>query len=78
MKLSESILRKKYDEIRRNFDSNMGIEVGAPFDNNFFIWRSYIIVLPDTPYKGGIFLINFHFPDNYPSSPPKVKFLTPI
>ena len=32
----------------------------------------------DTPYKGGLFILNVHFPDNYPNEPPEVCFITPI
>jgi ubiquitin-conjugating enzyme E2 N len=31
-----------------------------------------------TPYEGGLFYIEFFFPDEYPSCPPKARFLTKI
>lgn len=31
-----------------------------------------------TPYEGGIFWLHVYFPVNYPSHPPKMRFLTPI
>ena len=30
----------------------------------------------DTPYENGIYMFNFHFPSNYPFSPPTLKYLT--
>ena len=32
----------------------------------------------DSPYAGGIFYINFDFPDNYPKNKPEVRFLNKI
>ena len=32
----------------------------------------------DSSYKGGLFVINVEFPDDYPNHPPEVVFITPI
>ena len=31
-----------------------------------------------TPYKGGSFKLTVTIPNNYPFSPPKIRFVTPI
>ena len=32
----------------------------------------------DTPYAGGIFILEANFPEDYPKNGPKIKFLTKI
>lgn len=54
-------------------------------DNDLTKWR-VIMVAPkssnkmeeDSPYKGGVFVVNVKFPEDYPESPPEVRFETPI
>ena len=38
--------------------------------------KALIIGPPDTPYEGGFYFFDITFPNNYPYSPPHVKFLT--
>lgn len=38
--------------------------------------RAMIIGPSDTPYENGFYFFDLRFPDNYPWSPPKVKFIT--
>ena len=41
-------------------------------------WRGTIFGSKDTPYEGGVFVIDILIPDKYPFAPPKMKFLTKI
>ena len=40
-------------------------------------WKIWLKNLPD-PYTGGTWLLSVEFPENYPFSPPRVRFVTPI
>ena len=74
-------LRRIRDELRDNPhpDPNIGgFSVGLIDEDNFFEWRACFGGPRGTPYNGGIFYLILKYPDNYPSSPPKVIFKTPI
>tara|TARA_Y100000768_G_scaffold307929_4_gene242053 strand:- start:3947 stop:4705 length:759 start_codon:yes stop_codon:yes gene_type:complete len=42
------------------------------------ILKGYAVIMgpEDTPYFGGVYLFEFNFPDNYPFSPPIIKYKT--
>jgi len=33
---------------------------------------------PDTPYEGGVFIVDINLPDDYPFKPPNCKFVTKV
>lgn len=47
-----------------------------PDDEDLTLVRCLIIGPNDTPYENGLYFYEVRFPDNYPYSPPKVKYLT--
>ena len=47
-------------------------------EDNLFSWIVIMQGPESTAYNGGIFKLQFKFPDNYPFKPPDVKFLTTI
>ncbi|CAO1944480.1 unnamed protein product, partial [Urochloa humidicola] len=51
-----------------------GFSAGLVDDSNVFEWQVTIIGPPDTLYDGGYFNAIMSFPQNYPNSPPSVRF----
>jgi ubiquitin-conjugating enzyme E2 G1 len=50
-----------------------GISVG-PKDDNLFVWEVLMVGPPGTLYEGGFFKATLKFPDDFPNSPPEMRF----
>jgi len=57
--------------------SGEGVHV-FPAPDNLQFWRALIEGPPGSPFEGGVFALNVIIPENYPFSPPKITFETPI
>lgn len=55
-----------------------GICVFRKDDNNSNILEAKLTGPENSPYKTGIFTIEILIPDNYPFSPPNIKFITKV
>jgi len=47
-----------------------------PDDSNFYEWRVWIEGPRDTAFTGGVFQLAMKFPEDYPMSPPEVRFIS--
>lgn len=63
-------------ELQNNDSDN--VTAGPVSDDNIFCWSATLIGPKDSPYEGGIFLLNINFPQDYPFKPPKINFQTKI
>ena len=71
---SKALLKKQFKDL--NQASDLGLSVGLVDDNNFYKWSVVIFGPTETIYEGGFFRAILTFPDDYPNSPPQMKFTT--
>ena len=77
---AKKYLKKEYEALQNDsiFGPTFGCTIGLREKNNYFKWQISLLGPLDSPYAGGLFFLNFDFPDNYPKDGPEVRFQNKI
>lgn len=72
--LSEYTKYLRDEPLRAELNHFCTIDMNA---DDISLWKVWFRNLPD-PYTGGTWLLTVEFPEGYPFSPPRMRFMTPI
>lgn len=73
--MATQMLQKQLREIQSDPSSRFSAGLVG---NDIFKWRVTLMGPEGTPYESGAFPALLEFPQDYPQSPPKMKFLCPM
>ena len=59
---------EEYKDFNANPNGNCGITVGLVDDKSIYDWKVTLTGPKESFYKGGLFILNVHFPPDYPNN----------
>lgn len=71
-------LMKEWREVSSPTHDSAGIRLRPVNEDTLLQWRAEIDGPTETPYEGGVFVLDIRLSPRYPLEPPKVTFVTKV